>query len=69
MEAHKALVGADAACADPELYGPLAAALERTVRWLRDAAQARHTLSRAPDPWIIHMHACCPYAAACNRAQ
>ena len=39
-EAHKAFMGAHATCTDPELYGPLAAGLERTVRWLQDAAQA-----------------------------
>ena len=37
-EAHRALVGAHAACADPELYGPLAAAMERTVSWLSAVA-------------------------------
>ena len=34
-DTHRALVGAHAASADPELYGPLAAAMERTVSWLR----------------------------------
>jgi len=37
-EAHKLLVGAHAACPDPELYGPLATAMQHTVDWLRSVA-------------------------------
>ena len=37
-EAHKLLVGAHAACPDPELYGPLATAMQHTVDWLRGVA-------------------------------
>ena len=39
QEVHKALIRADAGAQNPDLYGPLAAAMERLTGWLRALAE------------------------------
>ena len=50
---HKALIRADAAALDPELYSPLVAAMERLTGWLRSMAESGALQKKGHEQWEL----------------
>lgn len=50
---HAALIRADAGCSDSELYGPLAAAMERLTGWLRGIGESAAVQQTGYEQWEL----------------